>query len=179
MLKLDFKLSLDTPFENTLAISRYQRFWDQNQAQIVDSFTKHTGLKFRQRKITVRAIDEHTSRAGNSSKPMELNRYLSGEAIGPNLIHELAHRLVIGNGIVTSDNNPAWTYHSHRHIDLFLYDVWVDVVGKAAADKALSDERSNGYDYYKKAWDWALNKSYADRQKTINKLKSRSQNLAK
>lgn len=169
-MKLIFKLSFDAPFEQTLALGRYQRFWDKYQNKIIQSFKEHTGLTFQQKQVTVKTINEHTSRAGNTHKPMELNRHMIEEVdVGGNLIHELSHRLVIGNGIDT--DSPAWNYHCHRHIYLFLYDVWVDVLGKKAADKILNDERNNTYELYRKAWNWALAKTYKERQKAIAKLR--------
>ena len=171
MVRLVFDINLDQPLEHMLALGRYQKFWDEYKDKVEQSFYNQTGLKFKQKKITVKAIDKGTSRAGNSHSPMELsiNKVIMAEA-GANLLHELAHRLVIGNGIDTNDEDRAWVYHCHRYIDLFLYDVWVDVLGKKAADKALSQERTNTYDYYRKAWDWAMSMSFEERQQKLKHL---------
>lgn len=170
-MKLLFKLDLDDPLEITLATARYKQFWEENQDKIIQSFHKHTGLAFLQKQITVKVLDQPSSRAGTHNRRMELSSHRKTESrVGGNLIHELAHRLVIGNGIDVDTDASVWKYHSHRHINLFLYDVWVDVLGKRAADQELKAERTNTFDYYRKAWDWALAKSYEERQNILARL---------
>lgn len=170
MLQLVFKTTADESFELYLASLRYQKFWQENRGNIIASFRKHTDLDFTQKRISVRIIDERTSRAGNKHKPMELTRYREDESsAGANLLHELAHRLLIGNGIDTNAKN--WNYVCHQHIYLFLFDVWKDVLGEKPAKESLDRERTNTYDVYKNAWDWALNQTYEQRQQKLEKLK--------
>ncbi|HSX33033.1 MAG TPA: hypothetical protein VLF91_01710 [Candidatus Saccharimonadales bacterium] len=173
MLQLNFDCKPNASLEIRLGTYRYQRFWEEHSVEILQSFKQRTGLDFAQRRITVRGIDEPTSRAGNPHQPMELTIHrVEMPKVGVNLLHELAHRLVIGNGIDSDARH--WSYLCHCHIDLFLYDVWADVLGKDAAEAALEAERNNGYPTYRKAWDWALAKTPDERRRTLERLKRKA-----
>lgn len=164
-----FKPTPEQSFEFTLALYRYQRFWEEHEVAILDSFFRHTGLKFRQRQITVRMHNLSRSASGYKNKPMLLNPYASSDQIGPGLMHEFAHRLLGGNGI--NVGGRAYAYHAHRYIDLFLYDVWKDVLGKEAADAELASERSRAREpYYARAWGWAIAMSYEERQVALRRI---------
>ncbi len=177
-MKLFFKISLDDDLEKTLAASRYQRFWNKNQQKILDSFYKHTRLKFKQNKITVRIRRGSRSTAGNTKQPMRLSMDWADEnTIGCTLIHELAHRLVIGNSIEPSEDNKFIkahaNYYMHRHIDLFLYDVYVDILGIKVAQDEVNRESGDPTSLYTKAWSWALTKNYSQRQQSFKLFKRR------
>lgn len=182
MIKLIFPLNPTGDLELTLATARYEHFWQAHHVEILSAFEHHTSFKFKQRQITVKATEKRISWAGDRYHPMELTRHRTDEElIGINLIHELAHRLLSGNYIKYQDSNnyvypeDYYVYHEHCYIDLFLHDVWTDVLGKEAADRALEAERNNGYPPYRKAWDWAMSKTYVERQKYLCKLiKSRT-----
>ena len=139
-MKLIFDINLNNDLEQTLATARYKQFWYDNQEKIINSFYKHTGLTFQQKQITVRIRKDGRSKAGNRHQPMELSwTWVTQDGIGCTLIHELAHRLVIGNGIDPPEGNEfiesRANYYMHRHIYLFLYDVFVDVLGEQVAKK--------------------------------------------
>ena len=126
-MKLDFKLDLNQSLDQILATGLYTQFWEANQAQILKSFHRHTGLRFQQRRITVRTIDGSISRAGNYHSSMKLGSAdRAAHTIGTNLLHELAHRLVIGNGIEPSETSKSAVsranYHMHRHTKIDQYD---------------------------------------------------------
>jgi hypothetical protein len=144
---------------------------------ILNSFNKHTGLDFKQSKITIRIRKDGRSKAGNKHQPMELSvKWVDENSIGCTLIHELAHRLVIGNGIELPEGTPHqdshYNYFVHRHIYLFLYDVFVDVLGKEIAEAEVQRESAD-QGAYAKAWRWALAMSYRDRQNSFERLKKR------
>lgn len=83
---------------------------------------------------------------------------------------------MIGNGIELPEGgayqDSHYTYFVHRHIYLFLYDVYVDVLGKEAAAQEVKRE-SRDHDSYAKAWTWALSMNYDERQAKFMKLKRR------
>ncbi|HVV66807.1 MAG TPA: hypothetical protein VHB72_01895 [Candidatus Saccharimonadales bacterium] len=175
-MKLVFKIEPQKqPLEYTLAAAKYERTWMQYQASILSALHKHTGLRFKQRRITVR-MWEGASRAGNKFKPMELSvkdaSYGDADVLCT-IAHELAHRLVIGNGIEPLYGGPKANYYMHRHIYLFLYDVLVDVAGKAVADGEVRLETEMSRPLYGKAWRWALAMTYEERQATFARLKKR------
>lgn len=180
-MKLLLPIDLNGNFEHALATARYQRCWNEHQTTIVNSFEHHTGFSFKQAEIPARIIDGPISRAGIGSDPiMELSVELSDDnEIARTLIHELAHCLLIGNGIEPSGTSAfaesRHPYHMHRHIDLFLYDSLVDILGREQADLEVATESKYGKPAYKKAWDWALAMNYAERQQALLRLKKRYQ----
>src|ERR1035437_2337122 len=177
-MKLVFRINIDDNLEKTSAASRYRKFWEENNEEILSSLYKHTGLHFKQHTITVRIRADERSRAGNSHSPMELSMtYKEQDSIACALIHELAHRLVIGNGIEPPEDNAFIkshaNYYMHKHIDLFLYDVFLDVLSKEAADYEVKRESVSPESFYAKAWKWALDMDYAERQVVFDRLKKR------
>ncbi len=176
--KLVFKINLNDNLEHTLAAARYKQYWEDNQQKIIDSFYKHTGLTFKQKQITMNIIKGGVSRAGNSHQAMELSvQSVDERDIAYNLIHELAHRLVIGNGIDPPEGNKFIdthaNYYMHRHIDLFLYDVLVDILGVETAKSLVKQGSTNSHSIYAKAWKWAMTKDYSQRQKSFEQIKKR------
>jgi hypothetical protein len=177
-MKLFFKIDLDNDLELILAAGRYSEFWQRKEKAILESFYKHTGLTFKQRRITVWIREDGRSKAGNTHRPMELSKNcIDEESIGCTLIHELAHRLAIGNGIDSEEGNPfiesRANYYVHRHIYLFLYDVFVDILGQEAALKEVARESAYPNSFYTKAWQWCTSKNYQQRQLAFARLKKR------
>ncbi len=60
----------------------------------------------------------------------------------------------------------------HRHINLFLYDVYVDFFGEKDAHKEVEKEKSYGNQYLT-SWNWALEMTYDERQAALTRLKKR------
>ncbi len=176
-MKLVFKINIQGNLEKTLAAARYSKFWDDNKVEILNSFYMHTGLKFKQRRITVHIREDGRSFAGSNTAPMDLSMtWNTKDEIGLTLIHELSHRLIIGNGIEPSTNSKhgdeRYNYYVHRQLYLFLYDVYVDILGSEAADEEVRRESAPGpKKYYGKAWKWALQKDYKQRQATFKRIK--------
>lgn len=174
-MKLNFRIDLEDNLEKTLAAGRYAAFWSEQYQAINASFYKHTGLQFQQQRISVHIREDGHSKAGSRHRPMELSMaYYDRAEVGCTLIHELAHRLVIGNGVELLEGSPYqdshYTYLVHRHIYLFLYDVYVDILGKEVADQEVKRE-SRDHDAYAKAWEWALAMNYDERHAKFIKLK--------
>ena len=177
-MKLIFSLDLSNDLEQTLAAARYKQFWEDNQERIQNSFYKHTGLTFHQKQIAIHLRKDGISKAGNKYQAMELSMtWKTEDGIGCTLIHELAHRLVIGNGIDPPDGNDfiesRASYYMHRHIYLFLHDVLVDVLGEKIAREEIERESNGRISSYAKAWSWAMAKNYKQRQKTFEQIKKR------
>jgi hypothetical protein len=109
---------------------------------------------------------------------MELSMtWKTDDGIGCTLIHELAHRLVIGNGIDPPEGNDfiesRANYYMHRHIYLFLYEVFVDILGEKIAREEIERESKGRISSYAKAWTWAMAKDYDQRQKAFEQIKKR------
>lgn len=172
-MKIVFRIKPDESFEVQLARLQYQQFWDANEAQIKESFYRHTGLRFRQQIITVHVHNGYWSRAGVQGVPMRLTCHF-GKNTGPGivLLHELAHRLLMGHDIAPSGVAANRTYTYHRQIDLFLFDIWSDIFGETLAVQAVEAEQAISF-AYEVAWDWALGKSSSQRQATLKRIIAR------
>lgn len=167
-MKLAFKYSLDEPLEIILGAIRYEKFWQTNENKIKQAFLRHTGLEFQQDEIIVIAHNDH-SWSGDHQKPMRLACWLEEDwRLGGELLHELAHRLLSTRNWTETEGMPEENYEAHKQIDLFLYDVFVDVLGREGADKKLAIEC--GHEEHKRAWDWALSKSYSERQQLLKEM---------
>ena len=61
----------------------------------------------------------------------------------------------------------------HKHIDLILYDIYVELYGENFAKKEIAYEISlwtgKGISPYKIAWDWVLSMTKEKRQKIWKK----------
>jgi hypothetical protein len=61
----------------------------------------------------------------------------------------------------------------HKHIDLILYDIWVDLYGEKFAKEEIDYEISlwngKGISPYKTAWDWALKMIKQERRQEFQK----------
>lgn len=158
---------MEDPQNTLFACMRYERFWQTREDEIKVAFHKHTGLAFQQDEITVIAHDD-ISYSGSETKPMRLNSDLEEDwRCGAELMHELGHRLLGGNGL-DEDDVPELNASSHSLLFLFLYDVWQDIIGKEAADKKVSLE--NRTEEYQKVWGWALGKTYQERQTLLKQV---------
>jgi len=164
--------------ESFLAVQRYQRIWQVNQKTILDSFKLHSGLDFNHRPLTI-YVDriDGSGHSGDIGMPMVLSfrddqAMYDDSRLAAFLLHELAHRLLISNGIrsVRKDYGYQRNFLAHKRIDLFLYDVWVDVVGRSVASQELIREFDTTKAIFD-AWQWALSKSYEERQAELAKLR--------
>ena len=79
------------------------------------------------------------------------------------LIHELLHRLMVGNKKGTKDEKTT-----HRQLDLVLFDIWEKLYGKVFADESVTLEHSYHSLIYKESWDWALSFSKEERMKLFH-----------
>ncbi len=159
MLKINFYPEYDNQ-EVAIGAREYQGIWNNDGQQIVTSFKNITGLRFFEREINAIVFDKGIPR----SHPMCLRANEKSWVKKSVLIHELAHRLVVGNNITISNKIRSETKSEdvHRFLYLFLYDVWTDVYGGELADKSVEREKSLS-DVYKNAWEWALKFSREER----------------
>jgi hypothetical protein len=89
------------------------------------------------------------------------------------LVHELCHRLMLGNTLRDLNLKETAALLDHKVIDLILYDIWIDLWGKEVADRQVRVEAKRQH-LYKEAWQWALVLSRAERRAAFERLKIRS-----
>lgn len=63
----------------------------------------------------------------------------------------------------------------HKVIDLILYDLWTDLLGKEGAENNKEVEISYGDPIYKEIWEWALSFSKEERAKKFQEMREKYQ----
>lgn len=165
MLKINFYPESDNPaFEK--ASAEYRKLWEQDGNRIVSAIENISGLKFKEKFINALVFDDVSY-----SVPLQLTANITLERKRGALVHELCHRLVVGNNIKVKSgkNYNSWIFAIHKHINLILYDIWVTLYGENFAKREIKYEISlwdrEGVSPYKIAWDWALSMTKEERAK--------------
>lgn len=153
---INFYPESDNPdFEK--AAKEYAQIWKEEGEKIATTIEKISGLKFKEK-----VINALTFADVSYSVPLQLSSSDSLEEKKAGLVHELCHRLIVGNDIklkgeVTNEN---WNLKVHKQVDLIIYDAWVELYGKDFANRMIESEinlwTGEGISPYKIAWDWAL-----------------------
>lgn len=152
------------------AAREYAKIWEKEGDKILVAIEKISKLKFKERVINALTYGEISY-----SVPLQLESDISTKHKRGTLIHELCHRLVVGNDIRLDigyeDKN--WNLEVHKHVDLIMYDIFIELYREDFANKEIEYEISlwPGKDIspYKLAWDWALSMTKEERQKEFKK----------
>jgi len=130
-LIFDYPTDFDS-LEIMLATKAYETIWQQDGERIVQSMEQHTGLHFKQDEIHV-TVHDGQSMSGMDGVPMRLNvRNASLNEKRNALVHELAHRLLFGNGLYAPDGEGPDA--DEIRVFLFQGDVLEQVYGREVYD---------------------------------------------
>lgn len=152
------------------AAKEYNKIWKVEGNKITETIEKVSGLKFKEKIINAIIYN-----GVSYSVPLKFQSDLTAEHKKGTLVHELCHRLVVGNNITvkTGKGYYNWNLAIHKHIYLILYDIWVKLYGESFAKKEIDYEISlwteKKVSPYKTAWDWALSMTKEERQKLWKK----------
>ena len=154
-LQIDFTASADTFHAAT---DEYRAIWAKEGPRIVAAMERISGLRFEKGPVPA-SIYEGTSFSGEpGGRPMLLRASYPEATKRGTLVHELGHRLAF---------DVKTPFDHHEVIDLFVYDVWVDLWGQAFADDQITVEsQRNGADYAG-MWKKTLSLSPADRARRL------------
>ncbi|HMP67449.1 MAG TPA: hypothetical protein PKA60_01745 [Candidatus Paceibacterota bacterium] len=148
------------------ATNEYISIWNKEGDRIINEFKKVTGLDFIHKTINI-VVYEGPSWSGKKDKPMKLRASYDSDTKIATLIHELGHKLLV------QLKNRIDGIDEHMILNIFLYDIWINLYGEVFANKAVAIEKNRKGIYdYEKAWVWALSKSYNERQKILNQIKN-------
>lgn len=123
-----------------------------------------TSLKFKDK-----VIDAIIFEGISQSRPMKFRASYDDETKKATIIHESLHRISGDNMLSLPEPDEDLSLGLHKQIYLVLYDLWVLLYGKQAADRQVSLESSRT-PMYKDAWDWALSLSKGERTQGFAKL---------
>jgi len=124
-LVFDYPVSFDA-LDTMLATKAYENIWLTDGEKIVQALEKFSGLRFQQDEIHA-IVHNGLSASGMDGVPMRLNiqNTLLNEKRNA-LVHELAHRLLFGNGLYAPDDDAD---ADEVRVFLFQGDVLRDVFG--------------------------------------------------
>jgi hypothetical protein len=152
-----------TPSADTFraATQEYRDIWSREGGRIVAAMERRTGLRFESGPIDV-SIYEGTSFSGEpGGRPMLLRASYPETTKRGTLVHELGHRLA---------SEIVVPFDHHEVIDLFVYDVWIDLWGQSFADEQIAIESTrNGADYAG-MWKNALAMSPEERARRLQEI---------
>lgn len=150
-----------------VAAAEYERIWGEDGPAFLKALKGKTGLSFVEGELNA-LVYEGISR----SHPLILRASYSSDVKAAVLVHELGHRLLAGNSVIPE---PGEDFHlnAHKLLDLFLFDVYLELFGEQRAQEAVAWE-SGLRESYRDAWRWALEFSEAGRAKRFATLLSYS-----
>jgi hypothetical protein len=147
------------------AAEEYAGIWEAEGARIVAAMERVTGLEFPESPIEV-IVHRGPPMTSYDGRTIRMRAGYSTTYKTAAFIHELGHRLsfLLPRTAELDD---------HRVLNLFLYDVWTDLYGRAFADRMVSIERRIGGRYdYDSAWTWALAMTREERQARLGALRA-------
>lgn len=144
------------------ACSEYDLIWNNDGVSILDTFKEIAGLELNEDRIAALVYEGVSFSGRDQYDAMKLRASYDKDVKKGTLIHELGHRLTFNIKTVNSSEDE------HKFLNLFLYDVWERLYGKDFATKMVEVE-SNRTDMYKRAWEYALNIDFAQRQEQLHR----------
>ncbi len=148
--------------EFTDAVAEYKQIWEAEGVRIIDAFKQITGLSFVENRIAI-VIYEGVSFSGRTPNDMmKLRASYTADVKKATLVHELSHRLLFN-----LKNRPEGD--EHQVINLFLYDVWVELYGEDFANEMVEIEKKRA-ENYQIAWDFALSLTKEQRKEKFSAL---------
>ncbi len=151
-----------------LGTKAYENIWEQDGERIIERFKHYTDLDFQQDKIEV-IVHEEQSMSGMNNVPMRLN--MNNKTIIEKrcaFVHELAHRLLFGNGLYALEEND--TDNDEIRVLLFQGDVLRDLYGQEAYDYWSGTTSNEHLAEHKANLDYVLSLSSNERSATLRNL---------
>lgn len=168
MLKINFCPESDDP-KLVDSAKIYQKIWKVEGSKIVPAIERISGLKFKEKFINAIVFE-----GISYSHPLRIRASYPDVVKKGTLIHELCHRLLVGNKVEFNKgkNEQARSLEIHKQIYLILYDIWLELYGRDFAHYNVEAESTRG-PVYKKALGWVLSFEKKTRQKKFRDLISR------
>ena len=159
-LRINFYPEHDDPILIKVAQTQHET-WLAEGGRIVEVISSYTGLNFIETEIT--AVITYQA---SFSHPLVLY-YQAGKG---RLIHELLHRLFVGNDIEIPNKKLNPKLEIHKVLNLVLYDIWDELYGEEFANNQVEIESKFGSEAYVLAWKYALSLSSQERKEEFQKI---------
>lgn len=146
------------------ALKHYEQIWSTEGAKIIAVIERVTNLKFIENEINCLIFE-----GMSHSHPLCLRASYDEFNKKAALVHELCHRIFVGNKVKLPNPEEPKVLSAHRVVDLVLYDILKELYGIEFADKNIQIESSRSPEYAV-AWKWALAMSPAERRRKFKEL---------
>ena len=149
----------------------YKIMWSIEGKRIQDAFKKILSLPFKESKISL-LINEGLNFSNDSGKTEDsiMNfRYNNRCKLGT-FLHELSHRIVMEYSLYERAKKLYELNDIHELIDLFLYDIIVELYGEEAANLRVEYESNFEDVIYKNSWHKALSFTFKERQLMLKEI---------
>ena len=163
-MQINFLPEYDNPALEQ-ASKEYAKLWQKDGKKIIKAIEDVTGLKFVENTINCLVFE-----GMSHSHPMCLRASYDEFNKKAALVHELCHRIFVGNKVRLPMRDEPKVLLAHRVVDLVLYDILVELYGEDFAKKNVEIESTRSREYAQ-AWEWAMNMSKEDRQEQFQELK--------
>ena len=152
-------------------LQEYKIIWENEGQRIIDSFEKITTLKFKEKELDllINSGLNGSNSAGETISDKMIFRCNNRCKIGT-FLHELSHRFIIEYDLENVARKVMEFDDIHEVIDLFLYDVIVDLYGKDAADMRVEYESNFDEEEYRLSWEKTLKLSFEERQELLKRI---------
>lgn len=161
------KLNFYPEYDNETFIKSakaYEQLWSAEGEKIVAAIEKITGLKFVENEINCIVFE-----GPSYSNPLRLRASYDEFNKKAALVHELCHRIIVGNKAILPNPDEPKVVSAHRVVDLILYETLEELYGKEFANKNVQIESGRSPEYAQ-AWQWALDMTPEDRRQKFKKL---------
>lgn len=152
-------------------LQEYIVIWEKEGHRIIESFEKIIGLQFKEKEIDLlinSGFNDSNSSGDKIGDKMHF-RHNNRCKIGT-FLHELSHRFITEYDLENVSKRVMEFDDIHEIIDLFLYDVIVDLYGRDAADMRVEYESSFEEPEYCNSWKKTLKLSFEERQDLLKKI---------
>ncbi len=144
------------------ASNQYTQIWYELGTKIIGSYKEITGLNFLENEINAIIFEKPSF-----SHPLTLRASYSSEVKKGTLVHELGHRLIVGNGVEVDSPKENFSLDIHKQLFLILFDVWEKLFNLQFAKTMVMEERKRGV-IYQDAWNWVLSLDKEKRKQLFN-----------
>jgi hypothetical protein len=162
-MKINFLPESDDP-KLIAAAKEYTDIWQKEGKKIIKTIEDITKLSFKEKEINSLIFE-----GMSHSHPMCLRASYDIETKKGTLVHELCHRLLVGNKVRLPMRQEPQVLLAHRVVDLVLYDILVELYGEEFAKKNIEVESTRSREYAQ-AWQWAMSMSKEERQDQFKEL---------
>lgn len=151
--------------------NEYKVLWSVEGEKIQNAFEKILSIPFKEDKVSllINSGMNFSNDSGESEESMMNFRYNNRCKLGT-FLHELSHRIIMEYSLFEKAKKIYDMNDIHELIDLFLYDIIVELYGKAAADLRVEYESNFENQLYKDSWNKALAFKYEERQSMLRRI---------